>query len=142
MAKPKLHTKDKLDTLSEEQVKSYRVKLITDSPHTEVNDINSPVRKYFLELELYMDIRFKKTIMDRYKRWMKTYKEDPENNPDLKLITSILDNPKGKENMYYLHIASEMEKVKEFQYILGVKVKIPKKYMQLNKLMVNKINYG
>ena len=93
-----------------------------------MNDLNSPVRKYLLELELYMDIRFKKTIMDRYKHWIKTYNQDPENNLDLKLITSILDEPNGKNKMYYLHIGGEMKKVKEFQYILGVEVKIPKKY--------------
>ena len=135
MAKPKLHTKDKLDTLSEEQVKSYRVKLVTDSHHTELSDLESPVRKYMLELELYMSIRFKKTIMDRFERWVKSYKEDPEKNSDLKVVAGILEKSKGKDSMYYLQIAGEMGKVKEFQYILGVEVKIPKKYKELKKLL-------
>jgi hypothetical protein len=133
MAKLKLHTKEELDLLSEEKIKTYRVNLLQNSPYYEMTNLESTINKYLLELGLYMDIRFKQTIFDRYGRWAKTYKKDPENNPDLKVIVSIVNKHAGKNSLYYLHIASEMKKVKEFKYILGVEVKIPKKYKEFVK---------
>jgi len=126
--------KNELDKLSYEKVQKYRVKLIS------VGKITEELNQYLKEMEFYIELRFKR-IYVHYKKWKKQAKEGSKNEWDkfdvegCKNLVSI----GNAEFFHHLHLASDIQKIGNFQYIKGIKYKIPKKYgKKFKNFQINK----
>lgn len=119
-----MKNKLELDALSKQEFMDYRYKFLGNTLCKDFNDKN----QYILELEFYKDVRFKEDMYDRYDRWIANKKD-----PETKFLAEILEEPNGKDSMYYLHLTSELKRIKSFIYIIGIDFNIPNDFILLLK---------
>jgi len=101
--------KEELDSMSKEEIEDFRYKFLSKSPF---NNDRSDI-KYLLELDVYRDIRFKEDAITMYKNW------SISDNPSESFLKGVI-NRMGLEKFYKIHLEEDIEKVGEFQYILGI----------------------
>lgn len=124
-------SKDELDILSKSDINDFKKHFIENMGYGGKVGDNKESRKYLDELGLYYDVRFKEDKYDRYKRWVNTYNSDKEGNSDLESIVGILSSDGGMDQLYYLSINSQLEKIGTFEYINEINIQIPEKFKKV-----------
>ncbi len=127
----KFKTKEELDLMSKEEVKNHRYKLLSSG---DFNNAKNQVQ-YLHELEYYQEVRFKEDFYAMHDRWIKKYNENPKDNPELNLIVSISSKGGGKDQLYYMTIVSQQQKIGKAEFIKGVEIEIPNEYKDFKFLM-------
>ena len=123
MAQKKYKTKAQLDAMSSKEIEKYRYRLLSDPSFARGN----PVFQYYKELEFYQNVRFKDEVYARYDRW----EQESKGKKDLDSKAKALIISFGKDNCYYMGLASEVKEIAKFQYILGIQYVIPEGFIEL-----------
>jgi hypothetical protein len=116
--------KEELDKLSEKEVDNIRGKIIQshDFYDTTAKQVKPEADQYLNELDIYINVRFKDTVMARYERWDKETDEyeGDKNDTHYKSISLFRNIP--NETLYLGTLTTELEKIDEFKYILGIEI--------------------
>ena len=118
--------KDQLDSMSKEDVKSYRYSIIQNNSGWYDGEDASLLKQeqadwkhYVNELEIYQLVRFKEDTIKDYNRWVKLA---DDGDKDYTLMGNAVRTDRGKELMYRMSLNSDLNKVGEFKYILGMDI--------------------
>lgn len=137
--KTKKLDKEKLDSMSKNEIEKYRMDFIKNSTWSSSgagSDLELSNKQYLAELEIYNEIRFKEDTYEMFDRWcVKSDDNKLKNIKDglLQLNVSILKRENGYDFMYYMTLIEHLKKVGEFQYIKGINIDIPEEYRQIFK---------
>ena len=95
-----------LNQLSYDDLINYRSQVLrSDTPDW---------RKYIDEFELYMDIRFKQKVLDKYQNW----RTNPPHDPGMaKAINLILELKPNDEMLYDFFISGTKKLLQPYKYI-------------------------
>ena len=105
----KLKNKTQLDKLtSYEAVMNYRRSVL----RSDIEDW----RRYTDEIELYMDIRFKDVVIERYNTWRKKA-SDPNTEVTEKRMCELITKMTDNENMYQFYTQGTFKQLQPFKYI-------------------------
>ncbi len=115
MAKVNPKTKTELDELSYDQIQDHRVAYCRQT-----TVIENDARRYFKELDLYIDTRFKDNVLAQYERWSKSAKEENPVDPLYKessaFLMEIIDRI-GREEFYTMSIENTKKELGEMIYV-------------------------
>jgi predicted RNA methylase len=125
-------SKEQLDTMSKKEIKDYRYDIIKNGGGKKVQ---SDLKHYIEELEVYTKIRFKKDEFDMYNRWVELAKSGDET---YKMMSKMVETEEGKERMYNFSMSSSLEKIGDFKYITGLEINIDSDMDSFVKLLNDK----
>lgn len=120
-----LLNKEKLDLMTSSEICEFRQNLIIKTEDF------SLIKTYLDELDVYDIIRFKAEKFEMFDRWCKKARSNENNDSLLTFNVEMLERPNGYENMYYLGLISDLNKIKEFKYIIGIEINIPDEYKKI-----------
>jgi len=120
------YNKSQLDSISNDDIKEYRYKIIQDNAGcsdskniTEIRNAQSDWKHYLEELEVYRLVRFKQDTLDMYDRWVKLAADGDKSYEGMAiLVQTVL----GKEEMYNMSLFTQTEEIGEFKYIIGLEI--------------------
>lgn len=121
--------KEELDKMSKKEIESYGIEFSTKylkydhKIKTWAKDENF---QYLSELDVYKEVRFKQDKFDQYDEWIRKANNNEGSSENdkrtYKLLASLLTKENGKEMMYNGTLSSDVKKVGEFKYILGIEL--------------------
>lgn len=105
----KYKNKEELDLLSYDEIMTYRIYILR-------NDITD-WKCYVEELELYVDIRFKETVIDRFDSYREKLKNPNIDSYDKSAMSLILSLQPDTEKLYKFFTDGKFKSLQPFKYI-------------------------
>ena len=117
--------KEQLDSMTSAEITDYRINFITKSDFED-----ETVSDYLLELDVYIEVRFKSEKYDLFNKWIAKAQENKSKgvvDDGISFMAGILAKI-GHDKMYFMNLVQDLKKVTdfgEFQYIKGIEINIP-----------------
>jgi len=105
-------SKEDLDILTYDEIDKFRSDYITSNMKFSDDD-----SKYLTELDFYIECRFKDVKFETYNKWLVKSNDDE----DYKFMSDILKRV-GMEYLYSLSIYSDLERIGDFKFIIGIEI--------------------